>query len=123
VAEDEYFQIKTSIFLSYLLSLMLVCTIEASCTSPEVTCTSRAYFPQKYVFPLASTHITLLVDLGLGQAGNLLGTILDLAVRGLETAQNAGALLDVVIASKLVVCDAVEGTAACEMLVLRYFLV
>jgi hypothetical protein len=59
-------------------------------------------------------HVTLLVNLGLGQAGNLLGAILDLAVGGLEAAQNAGALLDGVVAGQLVVGDAVQGTVAYE---------
>ena len=53
-----------------------------------------------------------LVDLGLGQARDLLGTILDLAVGQLEAAQSTGALLDVVVACKLVVGDAVQRTVA-----------
>ena len=56
-----------------------------------------------------------LVDLGLGQAGNLLGTILDLAVGQLEAAQGAGALLDVGVACQLVVGDAVQSTVAWKM--------
>jgi hypothetical protein len=53
-----------------------------------------------------------LVDLGLGQAGDLLSTILDLSVGSLESAQNTRALRDVVVASQLVVCNAVQCATA-----------
>jgi hypothetical protein len=53
-----------------------------------------------------------LVHLGLGQAGDLLGTVLDLAVGSLESAQNTGALLHVVVASQLVVRNAVQSAVA-----------
>lgn len=53
-----------------------------------------------------------LVNLGLRQAGDLLSTILDLSVGGLESAQNTGTLLDSVVTGQLVVSNAVEGTVA-----------
>jgi hypothetical protein len=53
-----------------------------------------------------------LVDLGLGQAGDLLSTILDLSVGSLESAQNTRTLRDVVVADQLVVCNAVQCTTA-----------
>lgn len=55
-----------------------------------------------------------LVDLGLGQAGDLLGTILNLAVGKLESAEDTGALLDGIVASQLVVCNAVQSAVAWE---------
>jgi hypothetical protein len=59
------------------------------------------------------TFLSTLVDLGLAEAGDLLGAVLDLAVGSLEAAQNAGALGDVVVADQLVVGNAVESTTAC----------
>jgi hypothetical protein len=56
--------------------------------------------------------LSTLVDLGLGQVVDLLGTVLDLSVGSLETAKNAGALGNVVVASQLVVGNAVQSTAA-----------
>jgi hypothetical protein len=65
------------------------------------------------IYPPQNTPSTnSLVDLGLGQAGDLLGTILDLAVGQLEAAQGAGALLDVGVACELGVGDAVQSTVA-----------
>ena len=69
-------------------------------------------FSLQNLFPTNTPSTNSLVDLGLGKAGDLLGTILDLAVRQLEAAQDAGALLDVVVAHQLVVCNAVESTVA-----------
>ena len=57
-------------------------------------------------------YLSTLVDLSLGQVVNLLGTVLDLSVGCLETAQNAGALGDVVVACELVVGNAVQSTTA-----------
>jgi hypothetical protein len=62
--------------------------------------------------PALAIRLESLVDLSLGQAGDLSGTILDLSVGGLEAAQNAGALLDSVVASKLVVGNAVQSAVA-----------
>jgi hypothetical protein len=59
------------------------------------------------------TFLSTLVDLGLVKVGDLLGTVLDLAVGSLEAAQNAGTLGDVVVADQLVVGNAVESTVAC----------
>lgn len=47
------------------------------------------------------------IDLGLGQAGDLPGAILDLAVGRLEAAQNARAFLDIVVTCQLVVGNTV----------------
>ena len=73
------------------------------------------YFILHYLFPTNTPSTNSLVDLGLGKAGDLLGTILDLAVGQLEAAQDAGALLDVVVACELVVGDAVQRTVALKM--------
>jgi hypothetical protein len=72
--------------------------------------------------PSLADHFKSLVDLSLGQAGDLLGTVLDLAVGGLEAAQNAGALLDGVVTSELVVGNAVQGAVAwkCKLELLNY---
>jgi hypothetical protein len=53
-----------------------------------------------------------LVDLSLRQAGDLLSTVLNLAVGSLETAKNTRALLNGVVASQLGVRDAVESAVA-----------
>jgi hypothetical protein len=65
--------------------------------------------PSRPAFSSTQLH---LVDLGLGQASNLVCTILDLAVGSLESAQDAGALLDGVVASQLVVRNAVQRAVA-----------
>lgn len=57
-------------------------------------------------------HLSISVHLGLGKAGDLLGTVLDLAIGCLEAAQNAGALLDGVVARQLAGCNAVQSTVA-----------
>ena len=66
-------------------------------------------FPNSNYDPI---HISVLVDLGLSKAVDLLSTVLNLAVGCLEATQNTGALLDVVVAHQLVVCNAVESTVA-----------
>jgi hypothetical protein len=53
-----------------------------------------------------------LVDLCLGQVGDLSSTVLNLAVGGLEAAQNAGALGDGVVAGQLGGGNAVQGAIA-----------
>lgn len=53
-----------------------------------------------------------LVDRGLGQVVDLLGTILELAVGKLESAKNTGSLGHRVIASQLVVGNAVQSATA-----------
>ena len=78
-------------------------------------------FPNSNYDPI---HISVLVDLGLSKAVDLLSTVLNLAVGCLEATQNARALLDVVVAHQLVVCNAVESTVAwkmCVSIVLRDF--
>jgi hypothetical protein len=62
--------------------------------------------PNQLSIPLA------LVNLGLGQAGDLLGAVLDLAIGRLEAAENTGAFLDGVVANQLVVCNAVQSAVA-----------
>jgi hypothetical protein len=66
----------------------------------------------RLIVDISAIHISVLVDLGLSKAVDLLSTVLNLAVGCLEATQNTGALLDVVVAHQLVVCNAVESTVA-----------
>jgi hypothetical protein len=79
---------------------MSVSTMEALCASRTLI----LYDSPSILHPL--------VDLGLGQVVDLLSTILDLSIGSLESAQNARALGNVVVADQLVVGNAVQCTTA-----------
>jgi hypothetical protein len=61
---------------------------------------------------LQNSISSTLVDLGLGQAGDLLSAVLDLSVCGLEAAKYAGALLDGVVAGQRGGGNAVKSAVA-----------
>ena len=62
---------------------------------------------------LTNLSINFLVDLSLRQAGDLLGTVLNLVVGKLETAQDTRALFDSVVTGQLVVGNAVQSSITC----------
>jgi uroporphyrinogen-III synthase len=64
------------------------------------------------LFFTTNPSVHSLVDLGLGQAGDLLSTVLDLAVGKLETAQDTRALFNSVVAGQLVVRNTVQSPVA-----------